>query len=54
MKSRQQCEAEITAALAGYREAEEAGDNTGAEAERLVMDELIEELEHLPQQRRPS
>jgi hypothetical protein len=53
MRTRQDCEAEITAALATYRLATEVGDNLGADYERAAMDELLEELGRMPQQRKP-
>jgi hypothetical protein len=54
VRTRAQCEAEITAALASYRSACDSGDETGAEYERIVMDELLDELPHLPQPRKAT
>jgi hypothetical protein len=54
MRSRTDCEAEILAAYHAYREAEEAGDQAGADLEEIVMNELVEEYGRLPLQRRPT
>lgn len=53
MRTRSQCEQEITAAYHAYREAFDSGDQLGADAEELVMNELVEEYGRLPLQRRP-
>lgn len=60
MRTQTDCQAEITAALAAYREAcaactcpdRNACQCADVELERTVMDELFEELPHLPQQQR--
>lgn len=54
LRTRAQCEAEITAAYHAYREAFDSGDQFGADAEELVMNELVEEYGRIPQQRQPS
>jgi hypothetical protein len=52
VRTREDCEAEITAALATFRLAAEIGDDKGAEVEEAHMNALIEEYDHIPQQRR--
>lgn len=53
MRSRTECEAEITAAYEAFRQAEDAGDQLGADAQELRMNALVEEYGHLPLQCRP-
>jgi predicted amino acid-binding ACT domain protein len=52
MRTRTQCELEITSALAAYRQAIDTGDTIGADLEQTVMDELLTLYALIPQQER--
>jgi len=54
MRTRPQCELEITAARLAYLEAVHDGDDTAADIEALVIDELLAEYLRLPKQRGQS
>lgn len=52
LRTREQCEAEITAARLAYLEAVHDGDDTAADIEALVIDELLAEWLTIPLQQR--
>ena len=55
IRTRQQCETEILAARHAYLEAVQAGDDTSADLEATVIDELLSEyLQGFPHPRTPS
>jgi hypothetical protein len=53
-RTREQCGADITAALAAQRLADLVGDEEAEQAAEQWLDELFDEFSHIPQQRKPS